>query len=114
MRLSFLAACLLIAGMRAAAAGVPPLAAVQPAPAQTTPQQQPDRPAASPTDIHRLLRSPSSPATGSPVPQPGSQENGGRQLPPPVGLLLAIALLNGGGAGPPETARPKDSLPQPP
>jgi hypothetical protein len=45
------------------------------------------------------------PAIDTQPPQPGSQQTGNRQLPGPVGLLLALALVDGGSATRHETPR---------
>ena len=45
-------------------------------------------------------RPPGGPATYALPPHPGNQQSGNRQLPGPVGLLLAVALLDGEGAAP--------------
>ena len=48
------------------------------------------------------LRPSGGPATDAQPPQPGN-----RQLPAPLGLLLALALLNGAGAAPPAISQPE-------
>ena len=110
MRSSLITAYLLTVGMYAPAANV--LQQFPPAPpqAQTVPpQRQPQ------TELERQrsvtadavartgAESQGGPATHTPAPQPGrSQHSGDRQLPGPVGLLLAVALLDGQGAAPHE------------
>ena len=113
MRSSLIAAYLLTMGMYAAAA----LPQAQTAPPQPQAQTELDRHGTQPPGIRRdnasvtansvLVRGrgkahqPSGgPATDT---QPRNQQSGNRQLQQPVGLLLALALLDGAGAAPPET-----------
>ena len=109
MRSSLIAACLLTMGMYASAA--PPQA--QTAPAQPQAQTELDRQGTQPPGIHRdnasvtansvLVRGRANSHQPSTDTQPRNQQSGNRQLPQPVGLLLALALLDGAGAAPRET-----------
>lgn len=126
MRSPLIAAYLLAVGMYAPAASVRPSLPPAPPQAQTMPQTRQvqtelDRHATPPPDIHRgnariiadsvLVRrgavshQPSGgPATDAPLRQPGDGQTGKPQMPGPVGLLLALALVDSGGAAPHETA----------
>jgi len=113
MRSSLIAAYLLTIGMYAPAA--PPQA--QTAPPQPRVQTELDRQGTQPPGIRRdnasvtansVLargRAKSHQPSGGPATdtQPRNQQSGNRQLPQPVGLLLALALLDGAGAAPRET-----------
>jgi hypothetical protein len=122
MRLALVIACVLIVGMYAPDTGVRQQFKHAPAQAQAAP---PQRQAQTELDRQVTLRSyirrgntpvaaesavargrtewlrPSGAATDA-QPQPGN-----RQLPGPVGLLLALALLNGAGAAPPAISQPE-------
>ena len=113
MRSSLIAAYLLTIGMYAPAA--PPQA--QTAPPQPRVQTELDGQGTQPPGIRRdnasvtansVLargRAKSHQPSGGPATdmQPRNQQSGNRQLPQPVGLLLALALLDGAGATPQET-----------
>jgi len=117
MRSSLIAAYLLTIGMYAPAA--PPQA--QTAPPQPRAQTELDRQGTQPPGIRRdnasvtansvLVRgrAKSHQPSGGPATdtQARNQQSGNRQLPQPVGLLLALALLDGAGATPQETPQSK-------
>jgi hypothetical protein len=120
MRSAFITACMLLVGMYPPAAGVRPQfqdapAQTQAAPPQRQAQTERDRQdGTSRPDIRRgntsvaperraeSHRQSGGPATDAPPPQPGN-----RQLPGAVGLLLALAVLNGAGAAPPVISQPE-------
>ena len=126
MRSPLIAAYLLAIGMYAPAASlrqslppaVPPTQTV-PQPRQT--QTEFDRHGTHPPDIHRgnariiadsvvvrrgaASHQPSGdPATDTQPRQPNDRQTGKPQMPAPVGLLLALALVDSGGAAPHEAA----------
>jgi hypothetical protein len=123
MRSTLIAVCIVIVGTYAPGESVRQQFQHAPAQAQAVwPQRQAqtelDRQGTPPPDIRRgnasvtansavarrraeSHRPSSGPATGTQPPQPGN-----RQLPGAVGLLLALALLNGAGPAPQETPQP--------
>jgi hypothetical protein len=124
MRLALVIACVLIVGMYAPDSSVRQQFKHAPAQAQAAPPQRQaqtelDRqvtlrsyirrgnaPVAAESAVARRrtewLRPSGGAATDAQPPQPGN-----RQLPGPVGLLLALALLNGAGAAPPAISQPE-------
>jgi hypothetical protein len=118
-----LAACLLNVGMYASAASLsPPPHQAQTVPLQRQAHNDLDRQGTPSPVVHRgnaavvqysaLVRSgvQSHKPSGSRTidmqpPEPGNQQAGNRQLQGPVGLLLALALVDGGGATRHQTPR---------
>jgi hypothetical protein len=92
MRSSLIAAFLLTVGMYAPASSVSQQVSVAPPQAQTVPRQ---RQARTGLDHQTAHRSRASIATNTP---PMQLESGNRKMPAPVGLLLALGLLDGGAA----------------
>lgn len=124
MRSPLIAAYLLAIGMYAPVASLRqslPPAQAQTVPQPSQPQTELDRRGTPPPDIHRGIariiadgvvvrrgaasHQPSgSPATDTQPRQPNDRRTGKPQMPAPVGLLLALALVDSGGAAPHETA----------
>lgn len=126
MRSPLIAACLLAIGMYAPAASLRqslppavPQAQTVPQPRQT--QAEFGRHATPPPDIHRgndriipdsvVVRrgagshhTAAGPTTDTPPRQPNDRQTSKPQMPAPVGLLLALALVDSGGAAPHATA----------
>lgn len=122
MRSAVVTACVLIVGTYAPATSVRQQLQHSPAQAQAVPRQgqtelyrqitprsdirHRDASVAAESAVARRRAEPLRPlgghATGTQPPHPG---NG--QVPAAVGLLLALALLNGGGAAPPATSQPE-------
>jgi hypothetical protein len=122
MRSAVVTACVLIVGTYAAVTSVRQQLQHSPAQAQAAPRQAQtelyqqvtprsdmrhgNASVAAESAVARRPREPLRPlggrATGTQPPHPG---NG--QVPGAVGLLLALALLNGGGAAPPATSQPE-------
>jgi len=125
MRLAFITACMLIAGTYPPGAGVRPQFHDAPAQTQAVPPQRQaqtvhDRQdGTSRPDIRRgnvsvapesavaRRRSESHRPSGDPATDARLMQPGNRQLPGVVGLLLALAVLNGGGATPPAISQPQ-------